>query len=200
MPDALTFVATVTIDGDEYKQQSNRTVDGDVSSKPSVPAAKAGQLTTYTDANTGVLTMAAGHGILTADKLDVFWVGGSRRNMTVGTVATNSVPVDGGSGDDLPADETAVTAMVPVEREFNATGDSLKALGSFCPVSGWVVYRDAADAELLVHRVRPNLGGSLNWTLDSGVANPLAGDVVANVLFSHDNANEAVTMRAAAAY
>ena len=66
-----------------------------------------GTLTARTDANTGVVT-AAGHGLTTGDYADVFWSGGARDHMDVGTVSGSDVPVDGGTGSDLPAKDTEV--------------------------------------------------------------------------------------------
>ena len=73
-----------------------------------------GTLTTRTDANTGTLTMAAAHGIATADVVAINWSEGDRSNVPVGTVAGNSVPISSGSsfGDVLPLVTTAITAMV----------------------------------------------------------------------------------------
>lgn len=90
---------------------------------PTVTAAKTGQLTTRTSASVGTLTMAAGHGFNTADIIDLFWTGGKRVGVVVGTVATNSVPISGGSGDDLPANLTAITAMLRHAENRAFSGD-----------------------------------------------------------------------------
>lgn len=202
MPDNSTASVSVVLDGDTYQQNVVTSTDGEITQKPSVPAAKTGALTTRTDANTGTLTMDTGHGITTGAKLSIFWNGGSRSNVTVGTVATNSVPFDLGSGDDLPDDETPITAMVPVERTFAVAGDDIVALGSHSPVSGWVEYLDGSDAVLLGEQILPNLGGGKVWM--EGVThtgtNPLAGDTVAKVRFSHGDSTQAQTMRAAVTY
>ncbi len=94
---------------------------------PTFGVAKIGQLTTRTDSNTGILTMAASHGITTAARLDVYWSGGARYGMTVGTVSINTVPIDLGGGDNLPDVNTAVTAMIPTQHAFamEAAGKSL---------------------------------------------------------------------------
>jgi hypothetical protein len=71
-----------------------------------------GSLTTRTDADTGEITMStqiAPHGITTGEIVDVVWSRGWRLGMTVGTVSGNSVPIDGGEGDDLP---TVASAQV----------------------------------------------------------------------------------------
>ncbi len=200
MPETASYSRSVTIDNDTYTQILSATGNAIERASPSVAAAKTGALTTRTDNDTGELTMDSGHGITTGVKLDVFWNGGSRRNMTVGTVATNAVPIDGGSGDNLPADETAVTAMVATQVQVDLDGDDLEALASFCPVSGWVVYRDNTDAVLLAHQILPNLGGAKVWVSGDGVTNPLAGVVVENILFSHGDSTQAQTMKAVAVH
>lgn len=76
---------------------------------------KAGTLTTRTDANTGTITLAADHGITTGQIVDVYWATGMKFNVTVGTVSGTSVPIDLGSGDDLPSTSTAVVVAPRVE-------------------------------------------------------------------------------------
>ena len=77
--------------------------------------ASPGELTLRTDDNTGTITMNdAGHGITTGAKVDVYWAGGVQYNVTVGTVSGASVPIDLGSGDDLPSEDTAVVVSVQV--------------------------------------------------------------------------------------
>jgi hypothetical protein len=81
--------------------------------------AKAGTLTVRTDADTGTfVSTAGGHGIVDADRVTVFWATGSRHGMTVGTVSGTSIPLDGGTGDDLPAATTAMNICKEVEKEF----------------------------------------------------------------------------------
>lgn len=160
-----------------------------------LPAAKTGQLTTRTDNDTGTLSMAGGHGILDGDRLDVYWSGGHRRGMTVGTVAGNSVPVDGGAGDNLPTNLTSITAAVPSEEEFLATGDSLGLIFAKASRRSLVVFADDADAELfaIVGELGGSTGGAYQWrdpaeepvASDGGVDNPLAGDDVAKVFISN---------------
>jgi hypothetical protein len=79
--------------------------------KPAVSAP--GTLTTRSDDDTGTLTMDdGGHGIATGAVVTLLWDGGSRGGVAVGTVAGVSVPIDGGSGDVLPATSTAVRVVV----------------------------------------------------------------------------------------
>jgi hypothetical protein len=165
----------------------------------SVAAAKVGALTTRTDDNTGTLTMNAGHGITDAQRLDVYWSGGSRRGMTVGTVATNEVPVDGGAGDVLPADETAVTAMVPSEEALVVTGNNAVTVAVSCPVGGTVVFATSANAEVYAS-VRTAAVPTSSWVSDDGGTNPLAGGSVAKVFLSHGSSAAASTISGVVQY
>ena len=68
--------------GSQVSVNLSRSADGAGQWSPSVSAGKAGSLTTRTDNDTGVATLAGGHGIVTSDKVDVFWAGGRRYGMT----------------------------------------------------------------------------------------------------------------------
>jgi len=90
----------ITISGDVGGAPMNtnisRTADGQTSHEVQVPAAKTGTLTTRTTDTTGTLTMQTGHGFVQNDKIDLYWTGGRRYNVVVGTVAGDSVPISGG--------------------------------------------------------------------------------------------------------
>lgn len=104
---------TVLIDNQQAKNTYALNTNGIVQQNPSVPAPKAGTVTTYTDANTATLTMSAGHGISTGNKFDLYWAGGVRYNCVAGTVSGNTVPFTGGTGTAIPPLATVVSAMVP---------------------------------------------------------------------------------------
>jgi hypothetical protein len=95
-------------------------------------AAKTGTLTTRTDNDTGVITLTAGHG-LSSGKIDIFWaeggVKGSRVNMD-GTISTNALTIDGGTGDNLPTNNTAVTAVVPSTETVTVNADNLAVIAA----------------------------------------------------------------------
>ncbi len=157
-----------------------------------VPAAKVGALTTRTDDNTGELTMQASHGITTGAKLDLYWASGKRLGMTVGTVATNAVPIDGGSGDNLPADETAITAMVPVEFPIVADGDDVVTIDAWSTADADVLITDASNVSILALETD---GNGYSWLAASGETNPVAGDSIAKVFFSHGDSTGTRRMR-----
>jgi len=67
-----------------------------------------GTLSTRTDDDDGVVTVAAGHGVSAEDLVNVLWAsGGLRVGMSVSMAAATTVTVSGGSGDALPVVDTA---------------------------------------------------------------------------------------------
>lgn len=188
-----------TLDGQEYVTTGSVLGDGILKRIVVVPAAKSGQLTTRTDADTGVLTMAGGHGIQQGDRLDVYWGSFSgRRGLEVTSVDGNLVSIDGGAGDDLPTNLTAITAAVPVQETFACDGDDVVALLLWGDQRGTIVIADADDAELYAQSVgsTTNAGRSAVWHAGRDPVNPLAGVTLATAYFSH-RATTSATLRLA---
>ncbi len=187
--------------GGGYTTTITKTGDGLERASHTVPAAKPGVLTTRTDNNTGTFTMTAGHGFITNDVCDIFWSGGSRRGMT-GTVTVNSIVFDGGSGDNLPAQDTAVTVCKPVSKAFEVDGDAIEnlvvgATGIASGKTGWVVFVDDADVEIAPATLEVDATTRPQWCEEIGTTNPLAGKLTTVVKFSHGDTTARV-MRAAA--
>lgn len=166
--------------------------------------AKIGQLTTRTDNDTGTLTMNGGHGITTGVRLDVYWtesgVKGARYGMTVGTVAGDSVPIDGGGGDNLPTNTTAVTAQVPAEEELLFTGNNVQFAFAKSDRRGIIVFATSAPATVkaVVDPLEGDTGGGWVWDTENGLTNPFAGASVAKVFFSNGDSSNTNTMVAGA--
>lgn len=185
----------LTVDGTTYTRSTSVTADGvvriDKTGDNVLAAAKTGQLTTRTDNDTGTLTMSASHGITTGARLDVYWtesgVKGARYGMTVGTVATNSVPIDGGAGDNLPTNLTNVTAFVPIQEELLFTGNNAQFAFAKSTRRGIVVYTTSVPATVkaVVSELSGDAGGGYQWVTGEGVTNPFAGVSVARVYFSN---------------
>lgn len=197
MPSRSVISASVTVGSETLEQSTSNSVDNGVTHQPSVPAAKAGNLTTRTSDTVGELTMATGHGITTGLILDIYWSGGKRYGVTVGTVSVNQVPFSLGSGDNLPADEFAITAMIPVVEIAAIPTATVKGIGAYSPVIGIVRFLKADDTVLKLADLAA--GGKYTWVDGSGVTNPLAFDV-AKVTFSHGQATAQTEMKALAAY
>lgn len=181
--------------GEQFTQTLSITSNGgEVEQESTIPAAKGGTLTTRTDANTGEMTLESGHGITDSDVVDVYWSGGSRRGMTVGTVASLVVPIDGGSGDDLPAQDTVVATMIPVTKDFVVTGDNVEFLAVKSPVPGAIVLQESGPTEIAAatYLITEENGGGRAWISGGGVTNPLASKTTINVKFSHGSLSEQV--------
>jgi hypothetical protein len=157
-----------------------------------LPVAKVGQLTTRTDNNTGELTMEAGHGLITADVIDIFWVNtngtiGSRRGVTVGTVATNAVPIDLGAGDNLPANLTAVTVQKPTTFSFGLIVANLQALVAKGDSATFQVSIQQADGTEEFHYTSQTATDAFVWWNSSGFSNPVGADTTKAVVSNGDS-------------
>lgn len=199
--------SSATIKGLTYKEVTTIQSALDTTIEPvgGVPAAKTGTLTTRTDNDTGTLTMASGHGFLTSDVIDLFWSTGSRRGMTVGTVAGDSVPIDLGSGDNLPLVNTAITAMKQTLISLSTfVGDNVDVISLFSESASpspysYITFLTSIDAVIFSKRLTFSAqggGGGYNWWTGKGETNPLTGQTVAKVAFSHGDSTGAKRMTA----
>lgn len=175
--------------------------DGAVVKNPTLAAAKTGSLSTRSSNSAGTLTMASGHGITTGARLDLYWTKtdgtqGRRYGITVGTVATNSVPISGGAGDNLPAQDTAITAMVPQLETFAVTASDMVGLFVGCGGPATAVFRQSDTT--LVAAVAANGPTSASvWESTDGATTPFGANV-ADVYLSHGDSNSAWPVNAVA--
>lgn len=96
-----------------------------------LPVGKSGSLTTRTDDDTGTFACTS-HGLAVNDKADVYWSGAGniRYTMNVSAVGDeNTVTLDGGSGDNLPAQATSVVITKQVVIEVSIKADQQKIFG-----------------------------------------------------------------------
>lgn len=200
MPFTITAQVNVSAFGQQYLDDQSTDADAGVPIAPSIAAAKTGALTTRTSTSVGTLTMDAGHGITTGAIIDLFWDGGSRADVLVGTVATNSVPFTLGSGDDLPVADTEITAMVSAPQDAVAVGDDLVAFGFRSNDSAAIFTVCEADGTTVLLTVRLDANSSYQWNENNGVTNPLAGAAIGAVRTSHANSDSAETMNGFFAY
>lgn len=188
---SMSIQETVQALGYAFPASITATADGGLVKSVTLAAAKTGTLSTRTDNDTGTLTMSSGHGITTGARLDLYWDGGSQRGITVGTVSSNSVPIDAGVGDNLPAQDTAITAMVPQEEEFTFTGDNAKAIAAYSQRKGIIVLAESDDSEAEAYVL--TAGVSSVWIPERNSTVPTASASVVKVFFSHgDSANTGI--------
>ncbi len=142
----------------------------------------------------GSLTLAAAHGVTSGSTVDIFWTGGLRYDMTVGTVASTTVPLlSSGTGDVLP---TSATALVVGKRttmtSSGFSGDDLKIVSVTCNKRAFVEFQDASAANLACVDLEANEICPVTYTgrVNSFRAAPLSGDTVAQIVASCGEAAE----------
>lgn len=153
------------------------TVLGGESQEPiqvSLPVAATGTLTTRTDDNTGVITLASGHGLTTGDVVDIYWSGGYRRGMAA-TVATNALTIDAGAGTVLPIATTAVKVGKVHDVTCPVASSLIQILAAIATGRCVLDFLDGSNASLLAIELEAN--NSYIWHASSGVTNPIAGTV-----------------------
>lgn len=126
----VTFEARIVIAGISLSGERRDTQPAHLAAEVPLPAAKTGSLSTRTDNTSGTLTMDAGHGFTTAATIDLYWIGGSRLGVLLGTVSVNSCPFSGGTGDNLPTQGTAITASIPTTIDLDWVGSKTRAMAA----------------------------------------------------------------------
>jgi hypothetical protein len=183
---AIVHTKRITVLGKTYSVRKDITADVGISLDVTLDPAKTGTLTTRTDDNTGTLTMTGGHGITDGLRLDVYWATGSRLGMTVGTVATNSVPIDGGVGDNLPIATTAITAMVPSVENVTVIGDDLVGfVFDATTLKAGVAFTQAGGTAITAIRFQTEDNAGYSYFVGENGTNPAAGVTVGKVYMSH---------------
>lgn len=162
---------------------------------PALVAAQTGTMTNKVDANTGDITLSTGHGILTADVVDVYFPAGVRYGMTA-TVAVNVVTVDLGAGVDLPVNTTACTIVKQTEIEVNFDGDDARIVGilyrnpSDTAALANLDLQDVGDASIvalgLVHE-KVNGADDKIYDIANGDSNVFSGNRITHGAASHDS-------------
>lgn len=180
---------SAAIGGVSHAAALSRTGTGQISVEEPLPAGKAGTLSTYTDPNTGILTVGSGHGITTQDKVNVFWAGGMRYGMTVTATGETTVEIDAGTGDNLPAQTTAIVVAAQVTINASFDGDDVQAVLASCDKRCHLEFQSSGPAT--IYAVEIAAGEAIWWASDCGYANPLAAAVTAQVLASAGEASAA---------
>jgi len=158
----------------------NRTADSVSAKDPVIPSGTAGVLTTRTDNDTGTIT-AAGHGIPDTTVVDVYWTGGARYGMDVGSGDTDTFVIDGGTGDNLPAQTTPLVISPHFNINIALDGDEA-AFVTFMLVDptntlrGHIAFFDADDDEIAAMPLVAN--DAQQYDIAGGADNPFTGDPI----------------------
>lgn len=170
----------------------SRSSDGGDGRDPTLLAAAAGSLTTRTDDNTGQITVTS-HTINPGETVDVGWVGGRRRGMTVTATSGTTITVDGGSGDVLPAQDTAVTCAEQETVEMDFDGTALTFLVVQVDYRASIEFQDSGGSAL--KSLDLAAGEMFAWVSDQGTTTPVNGTVDRVKCSSLDPAGQTPTVK-----
>jgi hypothetical protein len=169
--------------GDLVNANLQRGSEGLINQIVNLPPGNAGVLGTRTDEDTGEATLAEGHGLQSADVVDVFWDGGVRYGMTA-TVDGNDVAIDGGAGDDLPAAQTAVVVCKQTSIDEDFTGNKVVfsiVMADHGPCH--VDFQTAVPASKYALSVAA--GEKSEWDAESNAPNPFADATIDSIKVSN---------------
>ena len=192
---------SVNIGGISINKSIIRTADHPNPYEVTLDAAKAVTGWTQTDANTADCTLPNSHGY-TNGTFDVYWSNGSRYDLT-GTINTNAMNLDGGSGDNFPAtNTTGVTVCKQTQINTAIDGDaiaiialSLEYTDSASTSTGRLLFEDAAADDIASVELTANQ--PLVYDVTGGSSNPFAGDPITVCRASHSDSSNSPTLKIA---
>src|SRR5687768_4853900 len=127
MPTAQ-FNVSLAVGGVSIQRGISRTGDHPNPYEVTLPVALAVTSWVKTDANTAACNLPGGHGYSNGT-FDVYWSGGARYDVP-GTISTNALSLDGGSGTDFPASaDTTVVVCRQVTVNTAIDGDAIQVAG-----------------------------------------------------------------------
>jgi hypothetical protein len=151
-----------------------------------------------TDANTAACNLTAGHG-QTDGKFDVYWSGGMRYGVD-GSFSTNALSLDGGAGDDFPANGTAVVVCKQVSLNTAIDGDNVSILGislKYASASstskGHVDMQDSGPAT--IEEIDLTANAPVIYDITGGAANVFTGNPIATTKASHNDTANTATLK-----
>lgn len=197
----LSYIVTLTGGSIPMSASGVRTGDGLDSREVTIPAAKAVTAWVKTDANTAACNLPGGHGY-TDGKFDVFWTGGYRYDVD-GTIVTNALSLDGGSGTDFPASaDTTVVVCKHVQCNVSIDGDALVLLGEqalIAEVNGastrvHIHYEDGAGDSIANRLLTANDAPTIT-DVYGGATNGYTGDPITVAYATNANTSYSATLR-----
>jgi len=183
-----THSETIQIAGMVMTRTANMTADnsnayGDASAPIALTAAKAITDWVKTDADTAAGNLPAGHAWGDgAHTVDVFWTGGCRYGVT-GTVSTNAVAFEGGTGDDFTTSADA-TVVCAIQQQVNCSidGDAAKLVGVSTDCRAHIDFQDASGATVRALELQEDEPDC--WDSDMA-SNPYTGNPITKALVTN---------------
>jgi len=143
-----------------------------------------------TDADTGTCTEPSGW---SAGTYDVYWSGGMRYGVTASAVGTSGdIQLDGGSGDDFPANGTAITICKQTQISTQIDGDNISIIGIELafpdPDSTSVGHVDMQDSgSSTIEEIDLDANSVQVWDITGGDTNVFTGNPITQTYASHDD-------------
>ena len=180
-----------------------RTADDLIDVQVTLPAGKSGTLTTRTDDNTGIVTVASGHGITASDTVDVYWSTGRRYGVDVTATDATTISIDLGAGDNLPTQSTAVVVCKQVVVNKAIDGDALSILGLLIDVAAStgfgtrLTFFDAVSAggSAVGSGIDLDANAPVVYDITGGASNPLTGSPILSFVASNGDGTNAATLK-----
>ena len=184
-------------------QSKIRTGDDLIDLQVTLPAGKSGTLTTRTDDNTGIVTVASGHGITASDTVDVYWAAGRRYGVDVTATDATTISIDLGAGDNLPAASTAVVVVKQVVVNKAIDGDNVEIIGFLAELAAStgfgvrITFFDAVSAGGSAVGNGIDLDPNSPFVLDieGGATNLLTGSPILSFVASNGDGSNACTLK-----
>jgi len=134
--------------------------------------------------------LPADHGYVDG-KMDVFWTGGRRYDVD-GTIVTNALTLDGGTGDAFPASASAdVVVCTPIQINTAIDGDQVAMMIVNCTQRASLYFEDA-DGDSIAHLDISAANEPYTWHDTSNLTNPLTGDPIVVCFASNGSTTAAV--------
>lgn len=203
---SMSYAVSVSGAGVSIQKSVVRTGEAAIAYSVELPAGKAVTSWVKTDANTAACNLSSGHG-QTDGKFDVYWTESSvnyRRYGVDGTISTNALSLDGGTGTDFPASATAgVVVCKQVAINCTIDGDAIELIGILLKCDSDSAARcsldlqDAADAQIEhVDLVRyDQAGGFANvYDISGGDTNVFTGNVITQGFASNSSTTAAAEL------
>ena len=184
----MSIVASVqkslTVAGENFPQSSTVVADAAIVQSVSVPAAEAGMLSVRTSVGAGTLSVNnSDHSFSVNDIVDLYWNGGARRSVKIGTVSGTVCTILEGAGDDLPTQGTTVFISPCVLLESEVVGTKIKAIFLYTENRGQITFMNSDDAEQFHKEL--GFGSAWEWLEGNGTQNPFKDAIVSSVLVSN---------------
>lgn len=181
---ATTVSISFSAGGVSISGVKQRSADSAIGYDIEIPKAEGGTLSTRTNNTDGIATLTANHSIAVNAVVDIYWASGVRRGADVSAANTTTATFEGGSGDNLPSANAAITLAPVVEANIEILGDDVKLLGiqHVNPAAGfsheaYIDFRDSGSNT--IHDVSLVSNEPMLIDVEGGDVNPLANSTVA---------------------